>query len=268
MGKQSRMARDELERRRELGGYSDAEFDAEFARSHRSDLPSISIRVVTLVVVFVLLARAIRTHDLPPWLLLAPLAFEFIAIFWIGWILSRFIVPCPTFRKSAGSFALVLVWTVVIVAAAVAAIQFNPGGHSEPRPFADAWRAAWQLVVATELHWAMLAMLAALIGGTVPEVTRWKRERGVFVWASIMNAGFRIGVMFLMGFFGIFVVAMFGEALFERGGLAGRNMAWAVYWFLLIAEVLTLVLSTVMHRETLQKQQATAAKGKRGGALP
>ncbi len=256
MAKKSRKALKELERRNELGGYSDAEFDAEFARSYRSDLISVAIRVVTLVIVFGLLARAIRSHQLPPWLLLAPLAFEFIAIFWVGWILSRFIVNCPAFRKSAGSFGLVLFWTLLIGGLGAAAIQFNPGGRGDAVSFAQALDKAWRLIVATELHWAMLAMLVALIAGTVPEVTRWKEKGGVFVWATIMTAGFRVAVMFLMFFFGIFFVALGSDALFGHSSLRARNQTWFVYWFLLIAEVLTLVLSVAMHRDTVAKQRA------------
>jgi len=256
MAKKKTLAADEVIQRRELGGYSDAEFDAEFARSYRSDAINVAIRVVTLVVVFWLLARAIRSHDLPPWLLLAPLAFEFIAIFWIGWVLSRFVVQCPAFTKSAGSFPLVLFWTIAIGAAATAAIQFNPGGHRDPMPVSESLRAGWRLIVATDLHWAMLAMLAALIGSTVPEVTRWKRERGVFVWTSIMTAGFRVAVIFLMGFAGIFIAVFLGDALFGYGELRYRNLTWAVYWFLLVAEVLTLVLAVAMHRDTVAKQVA------------
>lgn len=64
-----------------------------------------------------MLARAIRSHDLSPWLLLLPMAFEVLLIFWIGWILSRFVVSCPAFRKSAGSFALVVFWSIAIIGA-------------------------------------------------------------------------------------------------------------------------------------------------------
>ena len=257
--KRKKQSSQEAERRRELGGYTDAEFDREFARSQRSDVTSVSIRVFTLIVVFGLLARAIRMQGLPPWMLLLPLAFEFIAIFWIGWILSRFIVQCPAFTKSAGSFILVVVWTGIVGALGAAAIHFNPGGGTEPVPLATALDAAWRLVIDTEMYWALLAILAALIGGTVPEVTRWKRERGVFVWATIMNAGFRVGVIFLMLFFGVFVAVVFGEFILDSiGGIHGGGVTWIVYWFLLAAEVLTLVMSVLMHRETLAKQKAPA----------
>jgi hypothetical protein len=274
MGRGKRAAQDELERRAELGGYSDAEFDKEFARSHRSDPLSIAIRVLTLVLVYAVLARAIRLHDPPPWLLVLPIAFEFLVIFWVGWVLSRFIVPCKTFAKSAGSLPLAVVWTVVICAGMAAAIVFNPGGARPPDSAELALREAWSWVTRTDLHWALLAMVAALLMSTAQEVLRWQRERGVFVWASIMNTGFRIGVMFLMGFLGIFVVAFLGEFLltlaaevFMRFG--GRPLTWAIYSFLVLAEVLTLVISTMMHRETLAKHgKGGARRAKEKTGLP
>lgn len=243
----------------QLGGYTNAEFDAEFARSQRSDLTSIAIRVVTLVVVYGLMARAISSDNLPPWILLLPLAFEFVAIFWIGWLMSRFIVPCPAFRKSAGSMVLVLVWTVMICLIGTAVILFNPGGGSHPASLHSALDAAWRLVISSDMHWALVAILTALIAGTVPEVTRWKRERGVFVWVTIMNAGFRVGVIFLMLFAAVFVIALAGEFILENvGGMDGGGVTWIVFWFLSAAEVLTLALSVAMHRDVLAKQSAPA----------
>ncbi len=262
MARKRSIAKDDAERRRELGGYSDAEFDAEFARSHRSDVVSIAIRVVTLIVVFAMLARAIRSHDLPPWLLLLPMAFEMLLIFWIGWILSRFVVSCPAFRKSAGRFALVLFWSVAIIGAGVAAILFNPGGESNPDSFKDGVAGALQWILRTDLHWALLAMTAALLASTSQEVTRWRQEHGVFVWASIMNAGFRIGILFLLGFFGFIIALVTGGWLVEYiaetlFAYTGRPLVWAFFGGLLIVEIITLVVSTLMHRETLAKRAAT-----------
>jgi hypothetical protein len=263
MGK--RYSTEEALRRRELGGYSDAEFDSEFARAHRSDALSVGIRVITLVVVFGLLARAINRHDLPPWLLLLPLAFEFIAIMWVGWLLSRFVVSCEAFSRSAGSGWLVLFWTLLVLAALAAAILFNPGGTGRPDGIDDGLRDAVHWVVRTDLHWALLATLAALLASTSQEVTRWKQVRGVFVWTSIMTAGFRIGVIFLVGFLG-FVLAMFtGGFLVELGadflyGTPGRGAVWGTYGFLLVVELITLVVATLMHRETVQKQAAAGRK--------
>jgi hypothetical protein len=260
-----RSSTEETLRRRELGGYSDAEFDREFARAHRSDALSVGIRVVTLVIVFGLLARAVNTHDLPPWLLVLPLAFEFVCIMWVGWLLSRFFVSCEAFAKSAGSFWLVLIWTVAVVAVFIAAILFNPGGTGRPDGIEDGLRDAARWMVRTDLHWALLAMLAALLVSTAQEVTRWKQVRGVFVWTSIMTAGFRIGVIFLVGFLG-FVLAMFtGGFLVELGadylvGTPSRAVVWGTYGFLLVVELITLVVATLMHRETLQKQAAAGKK--------
>jgi len=262
MAKKRSKTTDDAQHRRELGGYSNAEFDAEFARSHRSDVVSIAIRVVTLIVVFGMLARAIRSHDLPPWLLLLPMAFEMLVIFWVGLVLSRFFVSCPAFAKSAGSFALALFWSIALVGAFIAAIMFNPGGESRPVSFHAGMADTLQWIVRTDLHWTLLAMTAALLASTAQEVTRWQRERGVFVWASIMNAGFRIGIIFLLGFFGFIIAMLSGGWLVETVAEAlfaytGRPLVWAFYAALLIVEIITLIVSTLMHREALAKQAAT-----------
>lgn len=268
-----RSAQEEAEQRRELGGYSEAEFDREFARSQRSDLASVAVRVVLLVIVYGLLARAIHRFDPPPWLLLLPFASEFLAIFVVGWFLSRFVVSCKTFRKSAGGTGLLLFWMLLIVGAMAAAIVFNPGGAGRADTPQQAFAEAWQWLLRTDLHWALAAMFAALVGSTFQEVVRWKQEGGVFVWASIMSAGFRFGIAFLVAFLATFILIFAGDfllpvvaELFAGGGSA---LTWVVYGFIVLVEVLTLVVSVAMHRDALKPKSAKAAAAKpRRGVLP
>lgn len=267
----ARVPSNETQEREELGGYTHAEFDREFVRSHRSDWASIATRVVTLAVVYGLLARAIHRHDPPPWLLMLPFVAEFLLIFALGWFLSRFVVSCKTFAKSAGSLGLVLFWMVLMGGAMVAAIVFNPGGAGRAETPLLALREAGDWIVRTDLHWALLAMAAALIGSTALEVMRWKQERGVFVWASIMTAGFRLGIAFLVAFVGTFILIFAGdillpvvEAMFSGGGSA---LTWAVYGFIVLVEVLTLVVAMLMHRDAMKppsERKAASAKPKRG----
>lgn len=247
---------DEAREREELGGYTHAEFDREFVRSHRSDWASVATRVLTLIIVYGLLARAIHRHDPPPWLLMLPFVAEFLLIFALGWFLSRFVVSCKNFAKSGGSLGLVLFWMVLMGGAMVAAIVFNPGGTGRAATPMLALREAGAWIVRTDLHWALLAMAAALIGSTALEVMRWKRERGVFVWASIMTASFRLGIAFLVAVVGGFILVFAGdvllpvvEAMFIGGGSA---LTWAVYGFIVLVEVLTLVVAVLMHRDAMK----------------
>jgi hypothetical protein len=267
----ARTPSNETQEREELGGYTHAEFDREFTRSHRSDWASIVTRVATLLIVYGLLARAIRAHDPPPWLLVLPFLVEFLLIFWIGWVLSTFVVSCKAFAKSAGGIVRVVVSSLIFGGAMWVAILFNPGGTGRPESASAALQDAVAWVVRTDLHWALLAMTAALIGSTALEVMRWKQERGVFVWASIMTAGFRLGIAFLAAFFGVFVLIFAGdvllpvvEAMFTGGGSA---LTWAVYGFIVLVEVLTLVVAMLMHRDAMKPKNAklpAPAKLKRG----
>jgi hypothetical protein len=107
-------------------------------------------------------------------------------------------------------------------------------------------------------------MAAALIGSTALEVMRWKQQGGVFVWAAIMTAGFRLGIAFLAAFVGAFILIFAGdvllplvERLFSGGGSA---LTWAVYGFIVLVEVL-------MHRDAMKppsERKAAPAKSKRG----
>lgn len=268
----ARAPSNEAQEREELGGYTHAEFDREFVRSHRSDWASVATRVLTLVIVYGLLARAIHRHDPPPWLLALPFVVEFLLIFWVGWLLATFVVSCKTFAKSAGGIVRIVVSSLFFGGAMWAAILFNPGGSGRPETASAALHEAVAWVVRSDLHWALLAMAAALIGSTALEVMRWKQERGVFVWASIMTAGFRLGVAFLVAFFGVFVLVFAGEWIapwFEAGVFGiGRPLTWALYFFILLVEGLTLVVAVRMHRDAMKPKIAKAPSDGRLRAEP
>lgn len=255
---------------REIGGYTEAEFDREFARSHRSDWASIATRVATLLIVYGLLARAIHTYDPPPWLLALSFVAEFLLIFWLGWFLSIFVVSCKTFAKSAGGIVRIVVSSLIFGGAMWVAILFNPGGTSRPESASAALQDAVAWVLRTDLQWALLAMAVALIGSTALEVMRWKQERGVFVWASVMTAGFRLGVAFIVAFLGTFLLVFLGEWIapwFEAGVFGiGRPLTWALYFFIVLVEVLTLVVAVLMHRDALKPGSMQPDKAGRSDA--
>lgn len=235
--------------------YSEAEFDAAFVRTHRSDWASVAIRALMLLVVYWLLARAIRKEALGVGFVLLPLAVEILAIFWVGWIMATWLVSCEAFRRTAGSLVLAIAWTLVILG--LIAARLGLGG--DPTHFDTAHIPAnlaivWTKVRDSGLSWAMLAAVAALVLATIPEILRWRREGGVFVWTSIMNSGFRLGVMVLLAFVGG-LVAIIGAEFVLPVTSEGRAAwwPWVAYWFLLVADVLTLGISTAMHRDIGRK---------------
>jgi hypothetical protein len=147
-----------------------------------------------------------------------------------------------------------------------AAIVFNPGGEPAPAGAAalhDAWNCQ-----RTDMHWALLAMLAALIVGTAQR-PRWKQVGGVS--GPRLTAGFRLGVAFLMAFFGIFVAVFAGEFIVDladaRLQFGGTVLNWVLFGFIVLVEVATVVVSVLMHRDAMNSKSekvAAPAKPKRG----
>lgn len=250
------------QRNRDVGPYREADFDAAFVRTHRSDWVSVGLRALVLVLVYALLARAIRTEQLGVGFVFLPLAVEFLAIFWIGWVMATFLVDCKDFRKTSGSLGLVLFWTLVILGAITARLAWDgERGELDPGLVPANLAIVWAKVRSSGLGWAMLVAAVGLVVATIPEVLRWRRTGGVFVWTSIMNSGFRLGVMVLLAF----VVGMVGivGAEFLLPVVAeerARAWPWVAFGFLLLADVLTLVIATLMHRDLGRKAAARTAR--------
>jgi len=246
----------------EVGPYREADFDAEFLRTHRSDWASVALRLALIAGIYWLLARAIRTDQLSAGFVVLPLVVEFIAVFWIGWVMATWFVDCETFRKSAGSFGLALFWTIVVAGAMAGLLAWDGNAERiDASRIPEQFGAAWSRIRGSGLHYALGFAVAGLIVSTVPEVLRWRRKGGVFVWTSIMNSGFRIGIMILLGFVGGLLGILLGEFLLpvvaeERDAL----WPWAVFWFLLVADVATTIVAALMHRD-LGKKAATRTTG-------
>lgn len=241
-----------------VGPYREQDFDAEFLRTHRSDWASIALRLALLAGIYWLLARAIRTEQLSAGFVALPLVLEFIAIFWIGWVMATWFVSCETFRKSAGSFGLALFWTILIVGAMAGFLAWDERAERlDPALIPQHFDAAWSRIRGSGLHYAIGLAIAGLVVSTVPEVLRWRRKGGVVVWTSIMNSGFRLGIMILLAFVGGLLGILAGEFLLpllpaERAAL----WPWAVFWFLLVADVATTVVAALMHRDLGRKARS------------
>ena len=251
----------ETSRESHAGPYREQDFDAAFVRSHRSDWGSVAVRALVIAAVYWLLARAVRSEQLSVGFVLLPLAVEFIAVFWIGWVMAKWFVHCDTFGKTARSFGLALFWTFAILGVMAARLATDPeaDGFDVDR-IQPNLAVAWDKVVRTGLLWAMLAAIGGLVVATIPEVVRWRRTGGVFVWTSIMNSGFRLGVMILLGFVaGLLAIlgAEFLLPLLPEG--RAQVWPWIAFWFLFLADVLTLVVVVLMHRDLAKKAQEGSA---------
>ena len=253
-----RRKRSEAEQRRVFGGYSEAEFDAEFVRTQRSDVGSVAVRAITLVIVYGLLARALLAGELSAAYLWMPMAFEFLLVFWLGLLLSCLFIDCPRFAQSARKPILTLFWTLAVVGAFALAFAWDSEAGS---PSATLLRqrlpAIGDTVIASGLVWAFVAGAAMLVASTALEVHRFRRVGGVFVWTSIIDLGLRGAALILLALLMLFVTGFLFELIdpFETP----RRLAWITYGFLLMVEIAALVLGVFMHRGLGRKPRPTTS---------
>jgi hypothetical protein len=238
------------QQRLENGGYTDAEIDAAILRSQRSDPLSVGIRLGTTAVVYFLLARAI-VGGMGAAFLLLPLLVELLSMFWIGLLLSRTVVRCEAFRRSAGSGIGVVVWTLVILGGVAAWLAYQPGEGWSPARIGEAASARWETARAFGMHWAVLASIVGLLLATAREVMAWRPEQGVFVWTSVITTGSRIGLAVLLGMLVALLFAVFGPVL--KPLVAALPLAWLVWTVLLVLDVGVVVVLALMHRDFKRK---------------
>ncbi len=249
------------EQRLKNGGYTDSEIDSALLSSQRSDPLSVAVKLGTLALVYTLLARAIMSGMTAPYLVL-PLIVEFLAMFWIGWIMVRTVVPCPAFRRSAGGLVTVIIWTVVVGAASVGWLIYDARAGLPPEATGELVRATMQSkLLGHGLHWAIAAALIGLLVTTTLEVSAWRRRAsGVFVWTAIAHTGVRIGLVFVVGLFVVLVGAIFKKPL---AGLVAQNgwsemlsqgsFAWPIWAALLLLDLGAVVVLALMHRDLKRK---------------
>jgi hypothetical protein len=264
----------EADQRRQYGGYSEAEIDAALLRTQRSDPLGVGIRLATLGAVYFLLARAIQSGLTAPFVVL-PLLLELLAVFWGGQLLKR-VVDCKAFRQSAGGLVLTLLWTAGIGLLILGMLSWDSAaGAPDPAQLPQALAAAPTTIREHGLHWALLAMLGGLLFGTVHDIHHWKRHGGVFVWTAITTAGFRLGLLFLLGFVGVLLGALLGEFVLEllaRSGwlplLRAHGWAWPVWGVLLLLDLAVVVVSALMHRDLSAQAAGREAARARKPRLP
>ena len=231
--------------------YTDEEFDRAFLRTQRSDALFVANRAVMLVLVFWFMARGIVVHDLSPGFLLLPLAVELVALGWIGLLLDRFVIDCERFARTVRP-RQVVIWTAVMAIVISIVLAVDSGTFRLAR-IGPGWRDGWHTVVETGLIWALVVELIWVVVATVPEVRRWRRAGGAFVWTAVFDAALRFAAMLLVGLAGFAALIVFAELgtswLFEQP----RRAAWFVWSFLLCVEVGGLVLGVKIHRDLARK---------------
>lgn len=232
----------------ELSDYSDEEFDAEFLRSQRSDAPYVAFRLATIAIVFWFMGRAIASHDLTAGMLLLPLAVELLAVMWIGFFLSRWVVDCPVFARACKGPGLIVGWTIFLAAIVCVVLAVDDGTFEITR-IPSEFRSAWSQIVDSGLLWAFVVQTIAPLFSVWPDVRRWKRVGGSFFWTETFESGLRFAALFLLGFLFVFLLVfgadLFGEWLFDRP----RRVAWLVFVFLLFVELGGLAIGVGMHRD-------------------
>jgi len=253
------------EQRLKNGGYTDSEIDSALLSSQRSDPLSVAVKVGTLALVYTLLARAIMSGMTAPYLVL-PLIVEFLAMFWIGWIMVRTVVPCPAFRRSAGGLLTVIIWTLVVGGAIVGWLIYDARAALPPQASSELVRATMQSkLLGHSLHWAIAAALVGLLVTTALEVSAWRRRAsGVFVWTAIAHTGVRIGLVFVGGLFVALVAGIFKKPLAglladnDWGALLSQgSYAWPIWAALLLLDLGAVAVLALMHRDLKRKAELT-----------
>ncbi|HVS64225.1 MAG TPA: hypothetical protein VMT85_12065 [Thermoanaerobaculia bacterium] len=243
------------------GPYTDEEIDREFLRTQRSDALHVITRLAMLTLVFWFMGRGILVHDLSAGFLLLPLALELLLVMWVGLLLSRLVVDCELFAATAKP-GLVVFWTVLMFAIISIVLAVDSGTFSLAR-IGPGWLSGWRTVLETGLIWALVVEVLGLVLATVPEVRRWRRVGGPFVWTSVFDVGVRFAVVLLIGFVAFFLMVILADGPGEWLLDEPRRTAWFVWGFLLCVELGGLVLGVKMHqdlkRKALEPAQAPAA---------
>lgn len=242
--------------------YTEGELDRALVDALRSDRASIAIRGIGLAVAYALLALAIHRHQMPAPLVALPWLVEFVAIQWLGLALASAAVDCPKFVASSRRPVLVVLWTLAVVVPmgiwlAWDAATERPNLMLLPvRAFETA-----RVVVDSGLHWAVLAVLLALVVTSIREISQWRRvgRPGAFVWTATFPLAFR----FVAGLLLLFVVPFALPVVSLLFGVIGAgevlqrvldHPAWLVFVALLAIDLFALVASMRMHRDLTAKR--------------
>lgn len=254
------------------------EFDEQFRLGWKSDVLSVLLRLAVIALGYGLLARAISEAGLGPGYVVLMFLVELVVVMWLGWALSRTLVREPVFQRVAGKVWVPIGWTLAVLTPYLGVLAFQSGG--------DTSQAFSQLAAWVERAWtsgfvlAIAAVLAGLAADTWGDVRRWQARGGrdVFVWPATMQVGLRFAAILALPFLLLIPAIAIGSVahlLCSGGGQSSYvgskeyvdlavcfgaspeasfsgGMAWTLFAWLLLAELLVLFGGAWLHRRQLR----------------
>jgi len=240
--------------------YSEADWDQAFRTSFQSDAIFVVTRAAIIALVFWLMARAITMHQVSATVLLLPWAAQWLAMLWGGLFLSRWIITCPAFRHDYYRPLKVAVFSTMIVATVLGVMWYDPAVAGVEKDSLDQLVAATAGTLTQSGLW--IVVLIEALGAVLwvwPDIKRWRRNGGKFIWKASVQQSCRGSALFFLGILAIFIVPWFVGAEFLED-LAAPAIAWSVWGILLAVELIALVLSVWIHRDLLPKRQQPGAQ--------
>ncbi|MEM7704784.1 MAG: hypothetical protein AAF358_04480 [Pseudomonadota bacterium] len=213
--------------------------------TQQTDQGNALIRLITLVLAFGLMARAIVVHEVSAAFLLVPLAAEILLSLWTAIILSRTLVDCPDFGSDNLSSTIIITLLIGLISLAVAC--FPAEGGFAPAQAPAAWVAGVQELWRTGLLLAVIVDAVGLWLASIRDVRRWQHQGGQFVWTAGFGSGMRILVCVLLLIPAPLVIGIMagpdGE-MFQ----SPSTRAWVTWSFLLCVELALVAISVVTQR--------------------
>lgn len=223
---------------------SDREFAAALKQHVRADPLSVALRVLSLLLVYGLLARAIAQGQLSLALLWLPLAVQFVALMWMGLVLSYTLVECPVFRQTLRSWWEIVLWTLATAAPYALWLAYDPlAGQWDPANWLVRWQGFWLEARQAGLHWILAVGLLGMALSSLIEALQWRQRGGVFHWSQAVSLGFLVAALVLIGLL-LMVLTAVSMAIPLLGSWWEQIPRLWWYWgLLLLAEMGALVLS-------------------------
>ncbi len=231
--------------------YSQEEWDQAAVTSLRSDPVFIISRVFALAVMFWLMARAINHHQVSAALLLVPFTAHWLAMLWMGLVLSAWVVPCNAFRHDYFRPVKVLLMSTVLVGLLLALMSMDSSAGND----GSLWQTVTLHLAALKQSGLWVVVLIEILGVVVwvqPDIKKWRQKGGKFIWQASIQRGVAAAAIFFLGIAAIFTAPLFVDGV-DWSKLSAPNVSWWVWWLLLTVEIITLLLSVWVHQSASGK---------------
>jgi len=200
----------------------------------------VAFELVSVVAVAATTAWAISAGHATVWHLALPMIAQ-----WLALVLAipfvYLAVRHPDLRKDAG-FYLRLWGGIAVTLALVTAVRCWLHAHAFHAQLADDVRLTWRWIADAHMQWPILIAFVAQLVAIQGHVRNLYVHGPPFSGISL-GCGMR------------FVVLMFGCFLLPWIIGSGANMAWVLWWMLLIAELLTLCMLLDLQRQVRKRDQ-------------